>query len=102
MNRPKEYIRCSRELGETALNFHSSIAWYLNRSGMLVFILRAVQQPSSIPMSIASLNLITSTATGFSNKLLTLFDQSGNIADQWAEVRRFYEILAVENHVKDG
>ncbi|KAF5351573.1 hypothetical protein D9758_007222 [Tetrapyrgos nigripes] len=120
-----EYTRCSTTLGEAAADFNTSYYLYKrptllsffpfmneiwnelpqvakSNDHQVVFALRAVQQPSSIPLSLASLTLITSTTTSFSNSLLRLFQQGGSIANHWADVRRFYEVVAVENRVRDG
>ncbi|KAF5351552.1 hypothetical protein D9758_007240 [Tetrapyrgos nigripes] len=112
-----EYGRCSATLGEAAIGFSPSLNSLRQRHQLaispfvsqiwselpqVVFALRAVQQPSSVPLSLASLSLITSTTSSFSHRLLHLFQHGGSIASQWADVRRFYEILGVENRVKDG
>ncbi|TFK76612.1 P-loop containing nucleoside triphosphate hydrolase protein [Pluteus cervinus] len=68
----------------------------------IVFTLRAVQYPASIPASIASLNLITQTTGSFTRALFSLFDESGSLADDVASVRRLYDVVTIKNRVRDG
>ncbi|KAJ7151708.1 P-loop containing nucleoside triphosphate hydrolase protein [Mycena filopes] len=68
----------------------------------IVFTLRAVQYPSDIPLSLASLNLITQTTTTFSRTLFDLFDQTGSVAENLANVRKMYETYTIPNVVSDG
>lgn len=67
-----------------------------------MFTLRAVQYPTSIPLSLASLNLIRDNANAFSNAVFTLMDETGSIAEQLANVRKLYEIENIPNKVVDG
>ncbi|KAG1845086.1 P-loop containing nucleoside triphosphate hydrolase protein [Suillus subalutaceus] len=59
----------------------------------IVFTLRAVQKPMTIPLS----HLTRSAATLFS-----LFGESFSLAEQFANVRKLYEIENVQNKVVDG
>ncbi|KAI0726052.1 P-loop containing nucleoside triphosphate hydrolase protein [Fomitopsis betulina] len=68
----------------------------------IVFTLRAVQYPATIPVSLASLNLIQQTASSFGWTVYNLFGQFGSIADQLATVRRMYDIVNIPNRVPDG
>jgi len=68
----------------------------------IVFTLRAVQYPASIPVSLASLNLIQHTASSFGWTVYRFFDQFGSIADQLATVRKMYDIVNIPNRVPDG
>ena len=68
----------------------------------IVFALRAVQYPASIPVSLASLTLITETATRFSYTLQILFTQTGSIAEQFETVRKLYDVGNIRNKVADG
>jgi ABC-type multidrug transport system fused ATPase/permease subunit len=67
-----------------------------------VFTLRAVQYPSDIPLSLASLNLITQTTSKFSRTLFDLFEQTGSVADNLASIRKLYETYSIPNIVADG
>ncbi|KAJ3494656.1 hypothetical protein NLJ89_g10762 [Agrocybe chaxingu] len=66
----------------------------------IAFALRAVQKPSSIPLSLASLNLITQTTQGFTYTAFSLFDDTVTIANKLAAVRHLYEVTKIPNRVK--
>ena len=68
----------------------------------VVFAIRAVNQPSTIPVSLTSLNFITQTTSTFSHRVFRVFQQTGAIADSVAAVRKLYQILEVPNKVPDG
>ncbi|KAJ6569472.1 P-loop containing nucleoside triphosphate hydrolase protein [Mycena capillaripes] len=68
----------------------------------IVFTLRAVQYPNDIPLSLASLNLITQTTSKFSRTLFDLFDQTGSVAENLASIRKMYETYTIPNIVADG
>lgn len=68
----------------------------------IVFTLRAIQYPISIPISLASLTLITQTANSFSSTLFQLFGESFSLSEQFASVRKLYEISMIPNRVVDG
>ncbi|KAI5989752.1 P-loop containing nucleoside triphosphate hydrolase protein [Pisolithus albus] len=68
----------------------------------IVFTLRAIQYPISIPISLASLTLITQTANSFSSTLFQLFGESFSLSEQFASVRKLYEISTIPNRVVDG
>ncbi|KDQ54980.1 hypothetical protein JAAARDRAFT_209162 [Jaapia argillacea MUCL 33604] len=70
--------------------------------GDIVFTLRAVQYPASIPLSLASLNLIQQTSSAFSHGLLQFVEKSGSVAEQVVNVRRLYEIDNIPNKIADG
>ncbi|THH30401.1 hypothetical protein EUX98_g3800 [Antrodiella citrinella] len=85
-----------------ALTLWSLLKQPLSELPQVVFALRAVQQPSSIPVSLASLNLITQTTSTFSYKVYKVIQQTGTIADSVAAVRELYEILELPNKIPDG
>ncbi|KAH7911825.1 P-loop containing nucleoside triphosphate hydrolase protein [Hygrophoropsis aurantiaca] len=68
----------------------------------IVFTLRAVQYPASIPLSLASLTLINQTANSFSASLFHFFGESFSLAEQFSSVRKMYEIANVPNRIPDG
>ncbi|TCD60798.1 hypothetical protein EIP91_009511 [Steccherinum ochraceum] len=68
----------------------------------IVFAIRAVQQPATIPVTVASLNLITHTSMSFSHQIYQVFQQTGTIADSVASVRKLYEVLELPNKIEDG
>ena len=61
---------------------------------------RAVRQPLSIPLSLASLNIVTRTATSFTHTLFTLRNDTTSIADTLSAVRQLYEVAKIPNRVK--
>jgi ABC-type multidrug transport system fused ATPase/permease subunit len=61
-----------------------------------------VQYPSDIPLSLASLNLITQTTSKFSRTLFDLFEQTGSVAENLASIRKMYETYTIPNVVVDG
>ncbi|GLB36684.1 putative (ABC) transporter [Lyophyllum shimeji] len=68
----------------------------------IVFTLRAVQYPASIPVSLASLNLITQTTESFTHLLVSFYDEAGFVTEKLADVRRLYEVAHIPNRVPDG
>ena len=53
----------------------------------IVFTLRAVQHPASIPLSVASLTLITQTTQFFTLTLFSFFDSTSSIADKLSSLQ---------------
>ncbi|KAL1709422.1 P-loop containing nucleoside triphosphate hydrolase protein [Schizophyllum commune] len=84
------------------LSLFTLLAEPLKELPQIVFTLRAVQYPSSIPVSLASLNLITQTTMEFTMVLYRLFEQTGSIAEKFASVRKMYEVANIPNRVQDG
>ena len=68
----------------------------------IVFALRAAQYPASIPVTLASLNLIQSTVSSVTGSLTHFFDQFGSIAEQLESIRRLYEVKNIPNRIEDG
>ncbi|OJA13412.1 hypothetical protein AZE42_05944 [Rhizopogon vesiculosus] len=112
-----QFCEASQRVGDDAGDFHElsrahsikdslSIASILREPlrelPQIVFTLRAVQKPMTIPLSLASLTLINQTATSFSSTLFALFGESFSLGEQFAEVRKLYEIENVPNKVVDG
>lgn len=75
---------------------------YADSTNQIVFTLRAVQKPMTIPLSLASLTLINQTSNSFSATLFSLFGESFSLAEQFSNVRKLYEIENVQNKVVDG
>ncbi|KAJ7743846.1 P-loop containing nucleoside triphosphate hydrolase protein [Mycena metata] len=111
------YRAAAEKLGNQATDFYEAFQTHtvtnrLSLTGFLsdplrelpqiVFTLRAVQYPSDIPLSLASLNLITHTTSQFSRTLFDLFDQTGSVAENLASVRKMYETYTIPNVVADG
>jgi hypothetical protein len=55
-----------------------------------------------MPLSLASLNLITQTTNSFSHALLSLAESSDSVMDKLISVRKLYEIVELPNRVVDG
>ena len=68
----------------------------------IVFTLRAVQYPASIPATLASLHLIQSTVGSFSISILQFFDQFGSVGEHLDSIRKLYEIKNIRLKVEDG
>lgn len=68
----------------------------------IVFTLRAVQYPASMPVSLASLNLLQQSTSQFSFMVWRFFDQTSSITEQLATVRKLYEVANIPNRIKDG
>ncbi|KAJ6456145.1 P-loop containing nucleoside triphosphate hydrolase protein [Mycena sanguinolenta] len=111
------YRTATERLGNQAMDFYEAFQTYhitnrLNLTAFLsdplrelpqiVFTLRAVQYPSDIPVSLASLHLITQTTSKFSRTLFDLFEQTGSVADNLAGIRKLYETYSIPNVVVDG
>ncbi|KAF8151968.1 P-loop containing nucleoside triphosphate hydrolase protein [Mycena galopus ATCC 62051] len=111
------YRRATDQLGGRAMDFFEAFQTHnikdrlsltaflsdpLRELPQIVFTLRAVQYPSDIPLSLASLNLITQTTAKFSRTLFDLFEQTGSVADNLANIRRLYETYSIPNVVADG
>ncbi|KAJ7171705.1 P-loop containing nucleoside triphosphate hydrolase protein [Mycena crocata] len=111
------YRAAAEKLGNQATDFYATyqahtITNRLSLTGFLsdplrelpqiVFTLRAVQYPSDIPLSLASLNLITQTTAQFSRTLFDLFEQSGSVAENLGSIRKLYETYTIPNVVVDG
>ncbi|KAJ7583263.1 P-loop containing nucleoside triphosphate hydrolase protein [Mycena floridula] len=68
----------------------------------IVFTLRAVQYPISIPVSLASLELITSSSERFGRTLFSFFSTTGNISEKLVGVKKLYEVVEIPNRIVDG
>lgn len=69
---------------------------------LIVFALRAAQHPASIPLSLASLNLIQTTVNSFSHSILYFVDQFGSISEQLDSIRKLYNIRNIKNRIASG
>ncbi|KAH9164213.1 HlyB/MsbA family ABC transporter [Lactarius sanguifluus] len=68
----------------------------------IVFTLRAVQQPMSIPVSLASLHLMQRASGLFMGSVRTLLEQTGNMSERLSALRQLYEAGNIANNVADG
>ncbi|KAG5646916.1 hypothetical protein DXG03_001992 [Asterophora parasitica] len=111
-----QFRRCAQVVGDHAISFNEAARYYkidtlsvasffedpLRELPQIVFTLRAAQYPSSIPISLASLNLITQTTSTFTGLLVSLYSNTGSLAEKIADVRRLYDIEKIPNRVVDG
>ncbi|KAF9242362.1 P-loop containing nucleoside triphosphate hydrolase protein [Melanogaster broomeanus] len=113
----KIYREAASRLGKDAGDYHEMRRAYMIKDSLtvmsilrgsmgelpqIVFKLRAVQYPVSIPLSLASLTLINNTASSFTSNLFGLFGESFSLAGQFASVRELYQIPNISNRVVDG
>jgi hypothetical protein len=68
----------------------------------IVFTLRAVRYPATIPLSLAAMHLIRENAHSFAQSVFTFLDETRDVAEQLASVRKLYEIENIPNKVVDG
>ncbi|CDO69837.1 hypothetical protein BN946_scf184803.g35 [Trametes cinnabarina] len=95
------------ELRRASLNrerfgFLSLLQDPLRELPQIAFTLRAVQYPASMPVSLASLNLLQQTTSQFSYTLWRFIEQTGSITDQLAAVRKLYSVAHIPNRIPDG
>ncbi|KAH9891326.1 P-loop containing nucleoside triphosphate hydrolase protein [Cubamyces lactineus] len=95
-----EQRRVSR--GRQRFSFLTFIQDPLRELPQIVFTLRAVQYPASMPVSLASLNLLQQTTSQFSYTLWRFFDQTGSVTEQLATVRKLYDVAHIPNRIPDG
>ncbi|EMD41302.1 hypothetical protein CERSUDRAFT_109898 [Gelatoporia subvermispora B] len=74
----------------------------LGQLPQIIFTLRAAQRPASIPVSLASLQLIQSTANNFTWELYKIYERTASIAEQLADIRKLYNIAEIPNKITDG
>ncbi|KAI0045399.1 P-loop containing nucleoside triphosphate hydrolase protein [Auriscalpium vulgare] len=112
-----EYRSLVDRLGENASDFWSQYHDDMNKARIsflnlvrlpfeelpqIAFSLRAVQYPSSIPVSLASLHLMQQTTMAFTQNVSGLMQQAGSVADRLSSLRKFYEAANIKNIVPDG
>ncbi|KAI0321903.1 HlyB/MsbA family ABC transporter [Amylostereum chailletii] len=111
-----EFERLVKRLGSRAGDFwslhdeqvHSSVDFLgltgqvLEELPQIVFTLRAVEYPMSIPVSVASLNLIQHSSTSFLHRVTSLINETENFAERLANLRKLYEARNIKNQVPDG
>jgi hypothetical protein len=88
------------ELPQVSIYFHIYVT--VLTTHQIVFTLRAVQYPASIPVSLASLNLIQQTTLTFTSDIVRFIEQTGSIAETLFSVRKLYEMVNIPNRVVDG
>ncbi|KAI0353204.1 P-loop containing nucleoside triphosphate hydrolase protein [Trametes cingulata] len=88
--------------GRNNLSFRSLLQYPLRELPQIVFTLRAVRYPASMPISLASLQMMQETTNSFAYNLFELMHSSQTFASQLAQVRKLYEVAEVPNKVQDG
>jgi hypothetical protein len=83
---------------------HETVALYKLISGWLqiVFALRAVQQPSTIAISLASLHLMKDSSDSFMSHVQTLLSETENLSDKLLDLRKHFESVNITNKIVDG
>lgn len=72
------------------------------RTLQIFFTLRAVQYPASMPVSLASLQMVQESTSTFAFNMFELMHSTQSFAAQIGEVRKLYEVASVPNKVQDG
>ena len=72
------------------------------RCPQIVFTLRAVQQPLSIPVSLASLHLVQGVSQSFMGSVKALLERTGSMSNGWSALRQLHEAGNIANIVADG
>ncbi|KAL4265122.1 Type 1 protein exporter [Pleurotus pulmonarius] len=112
------YHSCLEKVGDAAaMDFYDalhhfrtsdrlSISSFLNEplkeAPHILFTLRAVQYPASIPVSVTSLHLVMNTTQTFIYGLFSLLDETRSVADQLSRIRNIYEVGNIPNKIADG
>ena len=71
-------------------------------SFQIIFTLQAVQKPSSIPVSLASLHLLRQSLGTFARRITDISYNVGNIYTRLSSIRKLYEAEKIPNKVVDG
>ncbi|KAJ7451050.1 P-loop containing nucleoside triphosphate hydrolase protein [Mycena latifolia] len=99
------YRGAAEHLGNQACDFYEAFHRHTvaDRLSLTAFLSDPLRElPQDIPLSLASLSLITQTTTKFSQTLFALFEESGSVAENLASIRRLYETYTIPNIVPDG
>ena len=95
-----ELRRASRN--RQRLSFFGLLQDPLRELPQIVFTLRSIQYPASMPVSLASLNLLQQTTSHFSFTVWRFFDQTSSITEQLATIRKLYEVANIPNRITAG
>ena len=87
---------------QVAPSFSSLLSMSLRELPEVFYLLRAAEDPTSIPVSIASMRLVQETTSSFMTAFMDFLDESGSIAERFHKVRQLYEIENIQNNVVDG
>ncbi|KAH9917929.1 P-loop containing nucleoside triphosphate hydrolase protein [Epithele typhae] len=92
---------------ERAMWHNTSPSWhfvrvFLTQAPQIVFTLRVMQYPASMPVSLASLHLINNATSSFGHRLYEVLINSKSMGEQFSSVRKMYEADNIINKVADG
>lgn len=87
---------------QVAPSFSSLLSASLRELPEVLYLLRAAEDPASIPVSIASMRLVQETTSSFIGAFMGFLNESGSIAERFHKVRQLYEIENIPNNVVDG
>ncbi|KAI0363046.1 P-loop containing nucleoside triphosphate hydrolase protein [Pilatotrama ljubarskyi] len=88
--------------GRNRLSLYSLLQYPLRELPQVFFTLRAVQYPASMPVSLASLQMMQETTNSFAYNMFELMHSSQSFVAQLGQVRKLYEVVEVPNKVQDG
>ncbi|KAH9891331.1 P-loop containing nucleoside triphosphate hydrolase protein [Cubamyces lactineus] len=74
----------------------------LDELPQIFFTLRAVQFPASMPVSLASMQMVEETTRTFTYNMFELIHSTQSFAAQLEQLRKLYEVARVPNRVVDG
>lgn len=112
-----EYCSLANRLGNRARDFWSAyfvssryqnfeplrlLMVPLSELPQIIFTLRAVRKPSSIPISLASLHLMQESSSTFVRRINGLLRNMGGISTQLSDLRKLYEAENIANKIADG
>ena len=87
---------------QVAPSLSSLVSVSLRELPEVLYLLRAAEDPASIPVSIASMRLVQETTSSFMTAFMGFLNESGSIAERFHKVRQLYEIENIPNGVVDG
>ncbi|KIY69884.1 P-loop containing nucleoside triphosphate hydrolase protein [Cylindrobasidium torrendii FP15055 ss-10] len=83
-------------------NFWELIQPLLEQLPQVVFTLRAAAQPLSIPISLASLNMVLTTTNDFNREIVQMYFRSLRLGISLNAIRNIYQVNSIENQIQDG
>ncbi|KAI0257854.1 P-loop containing nucleoside triphosphate hydrolase protein [Gloeopeniophorella convolvens] len=78
------------------------LKWVAGELPEIIFTIIIVQNLGDLPMALATFTLVQATAKNLRFNLSSIFQQSGDIANQLANLRSIYAIRDIKNKVPDG
>ncbi|OJT07927.1 Lipid A export ATP-binding/permease protein MsbA [Trametes pubescens] len=112
-----EYEKASQRIGDSDSAFEewqifgkvndrfslwALLQYPLRELPQMFFTLRAMQYPASMPVSLASLQMVQEATNTFAYNMFELMHSTQSFATQIGEVRKMYEVASVPNKVQDG